>query len=212
MKLILLGPPGAGKGTQAEFITKRYGIAHISTGDIFRQNLKENTPLGLQAKEYMDKGLLVPDELTVSMVRDRLKNEDCANGYMLDGFPRTLEQADALENAGEKVDCVLNIDVDFSLLTDRITGRRLCTGCQASYHVVNLPPQTEGKCDKCGSDLYQREDDKAETVVKRLEEYVSKTQPLIDYYTQRSLLMTADGARTVDEVSTDISLQLDQFS
>ena len=185
MKLVLLGPPGAGKGTQASKIVDKYNLVHISTGDIFRKNLSENTPLGQKAKEYMDKGLLVPDDVTVEMVEDRLSWDDINGSYMLDGFPRTIAQAEAfdkiLEKNGEKLDLALCIEADYSLLTKRITGRRMCK-CGATYHVEFQPPKKEGICDKCGGELYQRDDDKEDTVVKRLKEYEEKTQPLVEYY------------------------------
>lgn len=213
MKLILLGPPGAGKGTQASKIVDKYNLVHISTGDIFRKNLSENTPLGQKAKEYMDKGLLVPDDVTVEMVEDRLSWDDIEGNYMLDGFPRTISQAESLdkilEKNGEKLDLALCIEADYSLLTKRITGRRMCK-CGATYHVEFQPPKTAGICDKCGGELYQRDDDKEDTVVKRLKEYEEKTQPLVDYYKKQNILKTVNGSRTVEEVFEDISKILDE--
>lgn len=213
MKLVLLGPPGAGKGTQASKIVDKYNLVHISTGDIFRKNLSENTPLGQKAKEYMDKGLLVPDDVTVEMVEDRLSWDDINGSYMLDGFPRTIAQAEAfdkiLEKNGEKLDLALCIEADYSLLTKRITGRRMCK-CGATYHVEFQPPKKEGICDKCGGELYQRDDDKEDTVVKRLKEYEEKTQPLVDYYKKQNILKTVNGSRTVEEVFEDISKLLDE--
>ncbi len=208
MRIILLGPPGAGKGTQASNIVKKYNIAHISTGDIFRKNLRENTPLGIKAKEYMDKGLLVPDDLTVDMVIDRLKEDDCKNGYMLDGFPRTVAQAAALDDilnkTGDILDKALAIEVDYSLLEKRITGRRMCKGCGATYHDSFNPPSSIGICDQCGGELYQRDDDKKETVVKRLNEYDEKTAPLINYYKERNILYSVNGQKSIEEVFIDI--------
>lgn len=213
MKLILLGPPGAGKGTQASKIVDKYNLVHISTGDIFRKNLSENTPLGQKAKEYMDKGLLVPDDVTVEMVEDRLSWDDIEGSYMLDGFPRTISQAESLdkilEKNGEKLDLALCIEADYSLLTKRITGRRMCK-CGATYHVEFQPPKNAGICDKCGGELYQRDDDKEDTVVKRLKEYEEKTQPLVDYYKKQNILKTVNGSRTVEEVFEDISKILDE--
>ncbi len=211
MKIVLLGPPGAGKGTQAEKIVERYGIAHISTGDIFRKNLKENTPLGIKAKEYMDQGLLVPDDVTVAMVKDRLGEEDCQKGYMLDGFPRTIVQAEALEQLGEKLDCALDIVVDYANLTERIAGRRLCKSCGAGYHVKFAQPAKEGICDRCGGELYQRDDDKAETVTKRLNEYEEKTLPLTDFYEKKGILRKVNGDGTIEETTEKINAILDVF-
>lgn len=200
MKIIMLGAPGAGKGTQAKMIAAKYGIPHISTGDIFRANIKNSTELGAKAKEYMDKGLLVPDELVVDLVIDRFKEPDCENGYVLDGFPRTIPQAEALDKAltaiGESVDYAINVEVPDDNIINRMGGRRACVGCGATYHVVYSPTKVEGKCDACGGDLIIRDDDKPETVKNRLAVYHEQTQPLIDYYTEKGILSEVDG--TVD--------------
>lgn len=204
MKLIMLGAPGAGKGTQAKQIAEKYGIPHISTGDIFRANIKENTELGKKAKTYMDQGLLVPDELVVDLVVDRLEKEDAKKGYVLDGFPRTIPQADELDKAlsakGEKVDYAIDIEVPDSAIVERMSGRRSCSQCGASYHVVFNPAKTEGVCDLCGGALIQRDDDKPETVKKRLSVYHEQTQPLIDYYAGHHILKEVDGTMSMDEV------------
>ncbi|MDK2918803.1 MAG: adenylate kinase [Candidatus Petromonas sp.] len=208
MRLILLGPPGAGKGTQASRIVQRYEVPHISTGDIFRKNIKEGTELGKKAKEYMDKGLLVPDEIVVAIVEDRLKEADCKNGFLLDGFPRTVNQAEALdkvlENMNISLDKVINIKVDKNVLVDRVVGRRICRDCGATYHVKFNPPAEEGKCDVCGGELYQRDDDKEETVTKRIEVYLQETTPLIDYYSNKRLLADIEGEQDIDKVFEDI--------
>ena len=186
MKIIMLGAPGAGKGTQAAKIAAKYQIPHISTGDIFRANLKAGTELGKKAKEYMDQGLLVPDELTCDLVTDRVSKDDCANGYILDGFPRTIPQAKALEAALEKmgtdIDYAINVDVPDSNIVKRMSGRRACVTCGATYHIEHIPPKVEGICDRCGGELILRSDDKPETVQKRLDVYHAQTQPLIDFY------------------------------
>lgn len=212
MKIIILGPPGAGKGTQAAKICEKYGIVHISTGDIFRANISGGTPLGKKAKEYMDKGALVPDEVTLSMVQDRFAKDDCQKGYLLDGFPRTLNQAHALDElllqAGEKIDCVLSIDVDYGVLVERITGRQMCA-CGATYHKTFSAPKIEGVCDKCGGKLYTRDDDKEETVVKRLEEYDAKTKVLIEYYQEKGILKVLDGSLGIEGVFAQICAILD---
>lgn len=208
MRLILLGPPGAGKGTQASGIVKKYNIPHISTGDIFRKNIKEGTELGKKAKDYMDKGLLVPDDLVVAIVKDRLTEDDCKEGFLLDGFPRTVAQADALNNELKNLDCkldnVLNIQVEKDELVQRITGRRICKECGATYHVKYNPPKADGICDKCGGELYQREDDTVDTVTKRIEVYFNQTSPLIDYYTKKDILININGEQGIDEVFEDI--------
>ncbi|CUO87710.1 adenylate kinase [Clostridium sp. NSJ-49] len=208
MKIVLLGPPGAGKGTQAKSISNRYSIPHISTGDIFRKNISEGTPLGIEAKSYMDKGQLVPDEVTINMVKDRLTWEDCKNGYLLDGFPRTVAQAEALEgflaDRNEKLDTALSIEVPSSFILERMTGRRVCPSCGASYHVKFNPPTKDGVCDVCGSDIVQRKDDTEETVSERLEVYERQTQPLIDFYNNKNLLSTVDGTKAINEVFESI--------
>ena len=208
MKIVLLGPPGAGKGTQAKSISNRYSIPHISTGDIFRKNISENTPLGIEAKKYIDNAQLVPDEVTINMVKDRLTHDDCREGYLLDGFPRTVQQAEALEeflhNRSEKIDTALLIDVPMSFILERMTGRRVCPSCGASYHVKFNPPSTEGKCDVCGSDIIQRKDDTEETVSERLDVYQNQTQPLIDFYKNREQLSVVDGTKAINEVFESI--------
>lgn len=203
MKLILLGAPGAGKGTQAKKIVKEFAIPQISTGDILRRAVADGTPLGKEAKKYMEAGRLVPDELVIGIMKERLQQDDCTNGFILDGFPRTVEQARALEGF-TAIDAVINIDVDFDSLVERITGRRSCPNCGAVYHIKFNPPKVEGVCDLCGSRLVQREDDREETVRKRLETYTEQTSPLIDYYAGRGLLRTVDGNRSIDEIYESI--------
>lgn len=204
MKIIMLGAPGAGKGTQAKQIAEKYKIPHISTGDIFRANIKNGTELGNKAKTYMDQGLLVPDELVVDLVVDRVKQEDCENGYVLDGFPRTIPQAEALDKAleaiGEKIDYAIDVEVPDENIVRRMSGRRACVSCGATYHLVHIPPKTEGICDKCGKELILRDDDKPETVEKRLKVYHDQTQPLIDYYTKKNVLVEVDGTVDMSEV------------
>ena len=204
MKLVMLGAPGAGKGTQAKLIAEKYQIPHISTGDIFRANIKEGTELGMKAKSFMDAGALVPDELVIDLVVDRLTWEDAKNGYVLDGFPRTIPQAEALTRAlaarGEKIDAAINVDVPDENIINRMGGRRACVSCGATYHIVNIPPKTEGKCDICGADLILRDDDKPETVKNRLEVYHEQTQPLIDYYKAEGVLREVDGTVDMNEV------------
>ena len=204
MKIIMLGAPGAGKGTQAKKIAAKYDIPHISTGDIFRANIKNGTELGNKAKTYMDQGLLVPDELVVDLVVDRVQQDDCKNGYVLDGFPRTIPQAEALDKAlaalGDKVDYAIDVNVPDENIVKRMGGRRACVGCGATYHLVYAPTKTEGICDVCGKELILRDDDKPETVQKRLNVYHEQTQPLIDYYTNAGILKTVDGTVDINDV------------
>ncbi|GGE00854.1 adenylate kinase [Paenibacillus nasutitermitis] len=208
MNILFMGPPGAGKGTQAERIVETFGIPHISTGDAFRLAMKQGTPLGQKAKEYVDQGLLVPDEITNGIVRDRLLLEDCQKGFLLDGFPRTLQQAEALDGMlaemGRSIDHVVNLRVDRGLLLARLTGRRICKSCGATYHIMFNPPKQEGICDKCGGELYQRSDDTEAKVGTRLDEYISKTAPLLDYYSGKGILREVDGEREIDEVTSEI--------
>ena len=208
MKIVMLGAPGAGKGTQAKMIAAKYQIPHISTGDIFRANIKNGTELGKKAKSYMDQGLLVPDELTVDLVIDRLAQDDCKDGYILDGFPRTIPQAEALDAAlaklGEKMDYALDVDVPDENIVSRMSGRRACTGCGATYHIVYNPSKKGECCEVCGEKLILRDDDKPETVQKRLNVYHEQTQPLIDYYTKQSILRTVDGTQDMNDVFAEI--------
>ena len=208
MKIIMLGAPGAGKGTQAKKISAKYSIPHISTGDIFRANIAGGTELGRKAKEYMDQGLLVPDEVTIGMLLDRIHEADCANGYVLDGFPRTIPQAESLTKALEaentSIDYAIDVDVPDEAIISRMSGRRACLKCGATYHVVFAAPKQEGICDSCGSALVLRDDDKPETVKKRLTVYHDQTQPLIDYYKGRGVLRTVDGTQPLDDVFSGI--------
>lgn len=208
MNLVLMGLPGAGKGTQADKIVAKYNIPHISTGDMFRAAMKEGTELGLKAKSFMDQGALVPDEVTIGIVRERLSKEDCQNGFLLDGFPRTVAQAEALEYILEgldrKIDYVINIDVDQSILMERLTGRRICKSCGATYHLVFNPPAQEGICDRCGGELYQRADDNADTVQNRLEVNIQQTQPLLNFYETKGYLRNINGQQDISEVFVDI--------
>lgn len=208
MKIIMLGAPGAGKGTQAKMIADKYAIPHISTGDIFRANIKEGTELGKKAKTYMDQGLLVPDELTCDLVVDRISKDDCKNGFILDGFPRTIPQAECLTNAlkdrNESMDYAVNVHVPDENIIDRMSGRRACLNCGATYHIVNIPTKVEGICDRCGNEVVLREDDKPETVKKRLDVYHDQTQPLIEYYENQGILRTVDGTVPMETVFEDI--------
>ena len=208
MKIIMLGAPGAGKGTQAKKLSEKYGIPHISTGDIFRANIKNNTELGQKAKGYMDAGQLVPDELVVDLVVDRIKEQDCFKGFILDGFPRTIPQAEALDyalnNQNEKIDYAINVDVPDENIINRMGGRRACLNCGATYHIAYAPTSKEGICDKCGGGLILRDDDKPETVQKRLAVYHEQTQPLIDYYKAQGILKSVDGTKPMDEVFSAI--------
>ena len=208
MKIIMLGAPGAGKGTQAQRIAEKYGIPHISTGDIFRANIKNGTELGKKAKAFMDQGLLVPDELTVDLVMDRISQPDCKEGYILDGFPRTIPQAEALTEAlakkGEAIDFAIDVDVPDEKIVTRMAGRRACIKCGMTYHIVYAAPKKEGICDKCGAELVLRDDDKPETVQKRLAVYHEQTQPLIDYYKAQGILKSVDGTKPMDEVFSAI--------
>ena len=208
MKIIMLGAPGAGKGTQAKQIAAKYEIPHISTGDIFRANIKNGTELGKKAKEYMDQGMLVPDELTCDSVMDRIAQDDCERGFVLDGFPRTIPQAEALTNAltkiGQSMDFAIDVDVPDENIVNRMSGRRACLNCGATYHIVFNPTKTEGVCDACGNETVLRDDDKPETVQKRLTVYHDQTQPLIDYYREQNILKSVDGTKPMDEVFSDI--------
>ena len=208
MKIIMLGAPGAGKGTQAKMIADKYQIPHISTGDIFRANIKNGTELGKEAKKYMDQGLLVPDELTVKILLDRVAQPDCAKGYVLDGFPRTIPQAEVLDKAltelNDKIDYAINVDVPDENIVKRMSGRRACVACGATYHIEHIPPRKEGVCDKCGETLILRDDDKPETVLNRLKVYHDQTQPLIDFYTKKGVLKSVDGTVDMQDVFASI--------
>ncbi|ACQ54898.1 adenylate kinase [Clostridium botulinum] len=209
MRVILLGPPGAGKGTQAKLISEKFSIPHISTGDIFRANIKEKTPLGIEAKRYIDNGQLVPDEVTIGIVKDRLTKDDCDNGFLLDGFPRTVAQAEALDEflkgINKELDVALLIKVPEEFILERMTGRRVCTSCGASYHIRFNPPKIEGKCDICDNELIQRKDDTEATVKERLEVYSKQTYPLINYYKDNGIISEVNGTESIDEVFGNIS-------
>lgn len=212
MRLILLGPPGAGKGTQAKRVIEEFDIPHISTGDIFRKNIKEKTELGQKVEGLLAEGKLVPDELTIEIVWDRLDQEDCKNGFLLDGFPRTIPQAEALDEGlakrGLKLDRVLNIDVDKDSLVKRLSGRRVCPSCGASYHIDNNPTKVDGICDACQTPVIQREDDKEETVLDRIKVYDSQTKPLVDFYSKQDLVFTVDGTLPIDEITNKLVTEL----
>lgn len=208
MNILFMGPPGAGKGTQAQLIVNEFGIPHISTGDAFRLAIKQGTPIGIKAKEFMDQGLLVPDDVTIGIVEERLQQSDCEKGFLLDGFPRTLSQAEALDGILDRLntglDHVINLKVDRDKLLARLTGRRICKSCGSSYHVIFNPPKEEGVCDKCGGELYQRSDDNEESVGTRLDEYLTKTAPLLSFYENKGLLREVDGDKEIDAVSAEI--------
>jgi len=214
MNIILIGPPGAGKGTQAKKIQEYYSLPHISTGDILRENINNNTSLGLKAKSYMSRGELVPDELLITLIKDRLSKNDCSAGFMLDGYPRTIPQADALQmiltESNKKIDAVLNISVDDQELIRRLSGRRMCK-CGASYHVIFNPPKKEGICDICKGKLYQRDDDRPEAIQNRLNVYKKQTQPLIDYYIRKKILRTIDGSKEIPQIFEDIKRVLEEY-
>ncbi|HWQ20093.1 MAG TPA: adenylate kinase [Methanotrichaceae archaeon] len=214
MDIILLGPPGSGKGTQAKMIADKYHVKHVSTGDILRENVRNNTPLGVEAKKYMDAGKLVPDSLLISIIKDRLAKPDVKGGWMLDGYPRTIPQAEALDailpSLGQKIDVVLNIDVPDAELVKRVTGRRMCK-CGTTYHVQFNPPKVAGKCDACGADLYQRQDDTEATVKQRLQAYHTQTQPLIDFYAKRGIVANINGAGDIKEIFNNVTKALDKI-
>jgi adenylate kinase len=209
VNILFMGPPGAGKGTQAERIVSEFGIPHISTGDAFRAAVKQGTPLGVKAKEYMDQGLLVPDDVTIGIVKERLQEEDCKTGFLLDGFPRTISQAEALDvilaSMGRQLEHVINLEVDRNLLLARLTGRRICKSCGSTYHLIFNPPAQDNICDKCSGELYQRSDDNEEKVGTRLDEYTNKTTPLLHYYQKQNLLRQVDGEQEIDQVTSAIA-------
>lgn len=213
MKIVLLGPPGAGKGTQAEVLTKKLLVPHISTGDMFRAAIKNGTAMGIEAKSYMDRGQLVPDEVTVGIIKDRIAQPDCSGGFLLDGFPRTIAQAEALDKLLEDkggLDAVLNISVPLEKLVERLTGRRMCRKCGAIYHMLYNAPAKDGVCDACGGELYQRDDDKLETVTNRLDVYEAQTAPLIGFYEQQGKLFTVNGDQPINAVLADLGKALGQ--
>ena len=216
MRLLIMGAPGAGKGTQAVFIKNTYNIPHISTGDMFRDAIKNSTPLGVMAKSYIDKGQLVPDSVTIGLVKERLAEADCLRGFILDGYPRNIAQAESLdkllEDLDAKLDACLYIDVDQKVLTDRIVGRRVCPKCGASFHITNLKPKVEGICDYCGANLIQRKDDTLETVTPRLEVYNTSTAPLLEYYKKKGLLVSVDGEGEVEQIFANIKKALGEHN
>ena len=208
MKIVMLGAPGAGKGTQAKRMAAKFSIPHISTGDIFRANIKNNTPLGAKAKSYMDKGELVPDELVIELIMDRFAQDDCVNGYVLDGFPRTIPQAEeldkALKSVNDNLDYAIDVEVPDDNIINRMSGRRACVNCGATYHIVHNPPKVENECDTCNGELILRDDDKPETVKNRLDVYHTQTEPLLKYYTEKGILYTVDGTQDMDTVFDSI--------
>lgn len=216
MQLVLFGPPGAGKGTQAKFLSEFLNVPHISTGDILRENVKKGTALGMKAKSYMDKGELVPDKLLIDLIKDRLSQPDCRKGYLLDGFPRTIPQAKALDeildDMNRGLDGVINVDVGSAELVKRLSGRRICKSCGASYHVVFNPPKVKDVCTACGGELYQREDDKEEAIKNRLNVYLKQTQPVLDYYKKKDILIDIDGEKEIDEVTADIKTAIENLT
>ncbi len=216
MNLILLGPPGSGKGTQAKKIVEKYGIPQISTGDMLREAVAKGTELGKEAKKYMDAGQLVPDEVVIGIVKERLQQPDCEKGFILDGFPRTIAQAEALdkilEEMGKKIDAVINIQVPEEEVVKRIVYRRTCKNCGAVYHLIYNPPKEDNKCDKCGGELYQRDDDKEETVRKRYKVYKEQTEPLVEYYAKKGILYNIDGTKSIDEVFQEIDKILQKLA
>lgn len=204
MKLVVLGAPGAGKGTQAEILTKYYNIAHISTGEILRKHIRDNTPIGLQVSECMDTGCLVPDDVAIELVKERIQEPDCKNGFLLDGFPRTVYQADVLSNLVKDLNAVIEIDVADNIIIERMSGRRVCPKCSKIYHLAYNRPEIENRCNLCGEQLIQREDDKPKTVFSRLNIYHSQTRPLIDYYREKGILISFDGTQPLDELKQKI--------